>query len=575
MVFYKVSIENPHRHFIRFEGKFETHGQANVQLQLPAWRPGRYELGNFSKNIRAWKATDAQGNALNYTKRNKDLWEVACAGTDTVIISYEYYGHELNAGSSFLDESMLYLNPVNCFFYDVKHIDSPYEISFSLPSDYQIACGLHAPAKHVLYAKNFDQLADCPLIASNSLKHLSYEASGITHHIWIQGEVNLNEERLLREFEAFSEAQIKLFGGMPCDEYHFLFHFPPFFVRHGVEHCNSTVIAMGPASEYSYESSFHDLLGISCHELFHTWNIKSIRPKEMMPYDFTQENYTRLGYVAEGVTTYYGDMLLWHRGAFDDAEWFGVLNEAIQTYADNPGRFNLSVAESSWDTWLDGYGPGIPWRKVSIYNEGMLCALMCDLHILHNRTGQASLDDVLRKMYEDFGKTGTGYTEADYRHLVEEMANESLPTIFDHHLYGTSDYLPSLEHYLLLAGLEIKKTPAPKATERMFGFGTDEAGGKAVVALVQPNSPADKAQLWTGDEIVSINGIAPYKNFQHLMAEGALKPLELTLLRKGQLIQKTIEASAQPVMWKYSLQQITNPSAKQEALLKAWKKRRI
>lgn len=575
MVFYSVSIENPHRHFIRFEGKFSTHGSNTIQLQLPAWRPGRYELGNFSKNIRAWKATDAAGNALHYTKLNKDLWEVSCAETDTVVIAYEYYGNELNAGSSFLDESMLYLNPVNCFFYDNKHMDSPYEVRFQLPNDYEIACGMHAPAKHVRYAKNFDQLADCPLIASKSMKHLTYEASGILHHIWIQGQVNLNEERLLREFEAFSEAQIKLFGGMPCSEYHFLFHFPPFFVRHGVEHCNSTVIAMGPASEYSYESAFHDLLGISCHELFHTWNIKSIRPKEMMPYDFTQENYTRLGYVAEGVTTYYGDMLLWHTGAFADEEWFEVLSEAIQTYADNPGRFNLSVAESSWDTWLDGYGPGIPWRKVSIYNEGMLCALMCDLHILSNRTGQASLDDVMRMMYEQFGKAGKGYSEEDYRLLVEEVANESLHTIFDNHLHGTSDYMPSLEHYLLLAGLEIKKVPATKTTERMFGFGTDEAGGKAVVALVQPESPADKAQLWTGDEIVTINGVAPYKNFQHLMAEGATKPLELAIMRKGQMMTKTIHASAQPVMWKYSLQQVAQPSAKQEALLKAWKKRRL
>jgi predicted metalloprotease with PDZ domain len=178
-------------------------------------------------------------------------------------------------------------------------------------------------------------------------------------------------------------------------------------------------------------------------------------------------------------------------------------------------------------------------------------------------------------MYEQFGKAGKGYSEEDYRLLVEEVANESLHTIFDNHLHGTSDYMPSLEHYLLLAGLEIKKVPATKTTERMFGFGTDEAGGKAVVALVQPESPADKAQLWTGDEIVTINGVAPYKNFQHLMAEGATKPLELAIMRKGQMMTKTIHASVQPVMWKYSLQQVAQPSAKQEALLKAWKKRRL
>jgi len=54
------------------------------------------------------------------------------------------------------------------------------------------------------------------------------------------------------------------------------------------------------------EGIYKELIGVASHELFHCWNVKSIRPIEMMPYDYTKENYSASGYVYEGVTTYYG-----------------------------------------------------------------------------------------------------------------------------------------------------------------------------------------------------------------------------------------------------------------------------
>ena len=57
------------------------------------------------------------------------------------------------------------------------------------------------------------------------------------------------------------------------------------------------------------DKRYEDLLGVCSHELYHTWNIKAIRPKEMLPYNYTKENYFRTGFVAEGVTTYMGDLM--------------------------------------------------------------------------------------------------------------------------------------------------------------------------------------------------------------------------------------------------------------------------
>ena len=570
MIKYTINTQHPHRHFISFKAEFPTHGRSSVSLQLPSWRPGRYELGNFAKNIRAWKATDEEGNDLSFSKTTKDNWRVETNGIDVVFLTYQYYAAELNAGSSFLDEDQLYINPVNCFFFDPENAKVNYEIQLNVPPDYQVATGLSKISEHRLFASSFDELADCPLIASKTLRHLSYEVQNVPFHIWIQGDVSLNESRLLADFAAFTQEQMRMFGDIPCKEYHFLFHFVPFFLRHGVEHCNSTVITMGPAADFQQESLYLDLLGISCHELFHTWNVKNIRPVEMLPYDFTRENYSEQGYVYEGVTTYYGDSLLWRSGSLSAEDWLVVIQDHVQDYAANYGRFNLSVAQSSWDTWLDGYVAGIPWRKVSIYNEGFLIAMMCDLILLHGSKGTNSLEVVMKNFYERFGKQSAGYTREDYLALLGERSDFDFSEMFNSYVTGRQDYLPMIRKVLSYVGVELQEAPSSKWSETHLGISLDESNQKVVVMAVVPNSPADESGLWYSDEIVSVNGVAPYKNIQQLLRMHALD-LELTVLRKGKRVNVRTASNGATWVTKYRCVKSTEISENQEAVWKRWK----
>jgi predicted metalloprotease with PDZ domain len=570
MIKYTVRTAQPNRHFIGFEAEFVATGREGLTLQLAAWRPGRYELGNFAKNIRAWKACDETGNELKFQKTSKDVWLVETAGASVVRLSYQYYAAELNAGSSFLDEDQLYINPVNCFFYDADNPELLYEVVLDVPADYQVATGLHKQSEHCLTAQSFDQLADCPLIASKSLKHLMYEVQGVPFHIWIQGNVNLNEPRLLQDFSDFTELQMNLFGDIPCTQYHFLFHFVPYFLRHGVEHSNSTVITMGPAADFQQEHLYQDLLGISCHELFHTWNVKCIRPVEMLPYDFTRENYSEQGYVYEGVTTYYGDSLLWRSGVLTAEEWMDVVHDHVQDYANNHGRFNLSVAQSSWDTWLDGYVAGIPWRKVSIYNEGFLIALMCDLILISRSGGKTSLDDVMRKLYDRFGKKAIGYTADDYLQLLNETGAYDFTTLFASFVTGTKDYIPVIREVLATAGIELQESPSAKWSETNLGLSLDESNQRVLVNAVVPESSADVSGLWYGDEIIAVNGIAPYKNVQHLMRMYAMQ-LELTIVRKGKCIELMPLPTGKTWVTKYRCARMSNLTTEQELVWNCWK----
>jgi predicted metalloprotease with PDZ domain len=291
-----------------------------------------------------------------------------------------------------------------------------------------------------------------------------------------------------------------------------------------------------------------------------------------MPYDFSQENYSELGYVAEGVTTYYGDFLLWRSESFSDKEWYNVLEETINTHVANPGRFNMSVAESSFDTWLDGYVQGIPWRKVSIYNEGCLVALICDLTIIHATQGKLSLDDVMLKMYEDFGKQKKGYTSADYRNLLEEVSGQSFQSIFDSLVFGTKDYIPFLKEALNVVGLELVEDTLDEYAASCLGLVVDEGLNKATIRSVAEGSPADHAKLWVGDEILAVNRIALNRNFDQLMI-AAGSSAELTVLSRGVIRKRQIAADGLKYNLRYKVRMNIAASTAQTELFEIWKSR--
>lgn len=540
---YTLSYQQPSRKYIDFEATFPVSSEV-MEFCLPAWRPGRYELGNFAKNIQKWAAFDTNGNALPFEKTNKDTWKVSDIKTHTVVICYNYYAAELNAGSTWIDEEQMYVNPVNCFLYLKEQPDLGYEIYLDVPKEYQIACGLPLKDAYTIVAKDVQQVMDSPFIASATLWHRTYEYAQVTYHIWIQGRHDLDEKRLLDEFKAFTISQVSRFGSIPCTDYHFIFQFPDQAARHGVEHDNSTVIAIGPAERLQTQAGYEELLGISCHELYHTWNIKSIRPKEMMPYDFSKENYSRLGYVAEGVTTYYGDLYLKRSGVFSTEQYLATLEDQLKRHLHNAGRFNLSVADSSFDTWLDGYTLGIPHRKVSIYTEGCLCAFLTDVEIMHLTNGQKSLDDAMVLMNERFGKKGIGYTEADYRACVAETAGKDLKWIFEDLIYGTADYQPHLERALKLLGFELQFTNTKGFTQQT-GASVLAKGTEFKLHTIWPDSPAEMAGLSMGDELVAFNGIQAdqFLNTTVDMEKGEI--MNVTVLRNRNLLEKEVVVSGE------------------------------
>jgi predicted metalloprotease with PDZ domain len=540
MIHYKIYLKNPQSHYIYVDLTIDNINSSVTNVQLPAWRPGRYELGNFAKNIKRVDVFDANNNSLSYQKKSKDLWEINTFGVEKITITYSYYTSEINAGNCFADENQIYINPVHLCMYLPDRMNEKHVVDLTVPDSYKIATSLQKN-NFQLIANSFDELADSPIMASEKLQSDFYTVNGVKFWLHFLGECKPDYTQFKNDFIKFTETQFKFWGDFPVNEYHFLFQILPFRFYHGVEHQKSTVIAIGPGYNLNKGKTYEDVLGVSCHELFHTWNIKYIRPFEMLPYDFSKENYAHTGYVYEGFTTYYGDLLLFSSGVFSNDQYFDTLEERLNKHFHNYGRFNLSVAHSSWDTWLDGYVPGAPYRKTSIYDEGNLVAFMLDVLIMKHTSNKFRLRDVCRDLYNDFGKLNIGYTEKDIIRICNKFSGIDLSNFFEKYIYGTDDFENQLNECFDYLGLEMKKIVSPNLSESVFGFKTIEDGHNRKVSLIAPYSPSWKAGLSIGDVVIAVNNYTLKNDFNDWM--NYFNDEDIELLVSSNQVVKSIKLS--------------------------------
>ena len=545
---YVVSYKDSERHFIDFKLIIDSKGLSKIKLQLPSWRPGRYELGNFAKNIKDFNVLCRDNKKVRFSKKTKDLWELECQYSDQIIITYSYYAHELNAGSTYLDENQLYINPVNCMFYNSQDTNLEYEIEFKLPSDFKIYTSLENTGNNTLKATNFDQLADSPIIASNSAQQRSLTINNINFSFCFQGEVKVNWEKMLKDFTSFINYQINIFGSFPHKKFLFLFQITPYSSYHGVEHHHSTVILLGPSYDV-FKNLYKELLGVSSHELYHVWNVKGIRPSDMLPYDFSKENYTEMGYVTEGVTTYMGDRILYESGVFSTDQYFKELEKLFQRHFHSDGRNHYSVSESSFDTWLDGYVQGIPGRKVSIYVEGALIALICDAKIKKGTGHKKSLHDVMRAMYSG-SKEITSYDMNDYKSTLEAISGESFSSIFDKIIYGKEDFMDFLEEAFKVFGWKFSVIKSENISWQL-GLKTYFKNGHLKVSNVLENSAGHNSKLISEDEILAVNDFRIDNNLEHWLNYFENDNIVLKVSRNGKILDINMNSSNDIQYFKY------------------------
>ena len=287
----------------------------------------------------------------------------------------------------------------------------------------------------------------------------------------------------------------------------------------------------------------------------------------MTPYNFTKENYFVTGFVAEGITTYMGDVFLARGGVFSLDDYLIELNKTLQRHLTNWGRFNHSLTDSSWDMWLDGYTAGIPNRKVSIYIKGALVALILDLELRRKTNNNGSLDAVMRLLNTEFAEKKRGYSYADFQEVVSRVAGSDMSRYFELYIEGKEPLENTLGELLEWVGLKLHTKENNQTIQRLFGLKVLEKDNLTFVADTAPGSPADKV-LSKNDEIIAVNQKRATTKLEE-MVNGQRK-VSLSFFRNHELREVLLEASDKTFYQDVKIVPIPQASPEQLKNRKAW-----
>ncbi len=571
---FTVSMQKPHTHLLEVEMRLSASRlPAQMDLIMPVWAPGSYLIREFERHVQDFAAMDAGGRSLRWQKTNKNTWRIETNGVKELRVNYRVYANELSVRTSDLNDRHAHWNNVALLMHPEGQLKAPSTLRVVPFGDWQVATGLPAvPGQlNTFRAENFDVLYDSP-VEVGKFKTIAFEVRNVPHRIVIDGEGNYDTERIRRDVQKIAETQVAMMGDIPYRDYTFIVHAHT-RTDGGLEHLNSTSIIV-ERNSFRAPASYHTFLSIMSHELFHVWNVKRIRPDALGPFDYTKENYTKLLWVAEGITDYYGILLLRRAGLVSAEEYLGTVSGMIADVQSKPGRFEMSVEEASFDAWIKQYRPdeNSVNSQISYYDKGHLIGLLLDLEIRKLSGGTKSLDNVMLYLYAEFYRKNRNYTPEDFQRAAELMAGASLENFFTRYVRGREelDYNASLK----VAGLQLgaaNQTIVAPVERPYFGADLGQEGDRLMVRRVYSDSAAYEQGLNTGDQIVALDGMRVNQIlFQAKLGEKRVgDTLNLTLFRDDDLRTLPIKLGKRAAI-DYRILPVKQPTPEQMRQYGAW-----
>jgi predicted metalloprotease with PDZ domain len=547
-----------------------------VELNMPAWRPGRYEIIDPAGTIRTLSAVGPDGQQVPNAKINKATWRFETEGMDRLEVSYTIYANSLANRTRHADSTHAFLSPSTVFLYAPDRRDEPVRVDFEIPGGWRVSTGLDAHPDHadgrVFVARDFDTLVDSPFEVGEQ-DVIEFEVRGVPHEIVIWGQHEADPDKLAADFAKIVEHQAQIFEGdgpLPYGFYVFQIHCGP-GMRGGTEHINSTIMGADPQIFFD-DRRYENFLGLVSHEMFHTWNVKRLRPAGLTPYDYQQENYTDLLWVAEGTTSYYDDLTLARVGLISIDTYLDKLKSSIGAVHARPGLMMQTLAESSFDAWIkfNKATPDSPNATVSFYNQGALASLLVDLWIREQTSDQNSLDTVMRDLYQRHPLESGGFTTEDLAAAIDRAAGteagEARALLTS--LAETTGDLPLTEP-LARIGLELSPRPDTKGSD--LGLTLSARDGFALVTGVREGGPSFDADIIVDDMILAVNGQrASTDDLSRLLDRTEVgTTLALTTMRRGRLLEVEVTTAAKPLT-AWNLRRVKEPTDEQKASFEAW-----
>lgn len=510
-VHYLVEIVNPEHHHVKVTLKVENWKGNKFQVFMPSWSPGSYLMREYARHVRMFQASQSNGEVLFHTQLAKGVWEIDWSKSqlktkqDSFQVTYDIYAKDLTVRTSHVDASHAFLHGPSYLMGVVgENLENP-TIEFRFPPAWsKLSTGLKDISEKrqvfIYTAKNYDELIDCP-VEIGCHETDGFLALGKPHNLAFYGEQYPHKNNLKADIKKIVETVAKHFqDDVPYDDYLFLTHFVP-KIYGGLEHLNSTALHFD-GRKLGSRKDYLNYLSLVAHEYFHLWNVKRIRPKELGPFDYLNEGYTNLLWLAEGLTSFMDDLFVYRAGLSTLEEYLEIVKGNLETYLNTPGRMFHSLEQSSFNAWVKLYRPDENSKNssVSYYLKGGLVFNVLHADLQKKGTG---VDELLYLLWQDFkAHPERGVTREDVYQMVKKIGGDDVLERFSTMVETTQDI--DFDSAFKLLGCELKWN---EPTNPWLGCDFEYSGERVLVKAVTLDSPAHKAGLNTGDEILFLNGL--------------------------------------------------------------------
>jgi predicted metalloprotease with PDZ domain len=582
---YTLRFPKPQTHYLEVTSQIPAH-KPQLELYMAVWTPGSYMLREYSRNVEALTATDENGRSLAVKKTRKNRWLVEAGSAKTLTLAYKVYANEPSVQGNYVDAGFAMLNGAANFVTVEGDDKRAYEVKLELPAAWKKSIsGLKQTGEHSYVASDFDQLLDSPIYAGNAPIH-EFEVDGKKHYLVNEGEGPMwDGPASARDVAKIVAEYSRMWGGLPYD--HYVFFNLLIEQGGGLEHKNSTwmggskwaygnTVVPPPSDDAAprgpYRPNRLGWLGLVSHEYFHLWNVKRLRPVELGPFDYENENYTRSLWLAEGVTSYYGELALARTKLATQEQVLQSFGGAISGLQNTPGRLVTPLEQNSFDAWIKLYHSDENTQNtaISYYTKGEIVGLLLDAKIRKLTNGSKSLDDAMRLAYERYSGE-RGYTPEQFRATVNEVAGSDLSEWFSTVLESTKelDYSELLDWHGLRFKPLVQKPGAPPRIKT--GLHTRVDNGRLLVESVVRDTPGEEAGLNVGDEILAVNGyrLRPEQWPSRLESYKPGETVKLLVAHRDMLQEVNFVVTADnPVSWQLEVR--PDATHAQKAHLKAW-----
>ncbi len=553
-------------------------------LELPAWTPGSYLIRDYARLVDRVRLVRGQAEEPLVEKLDKQRWPLP-ASKDGLVIRYRVYGNELTVRTNHFDPTHAQVIPAATFMVPEAQKGRPWNIRFEgFPKGWSVASGL-TPAQGGFLASDFDDLVDSPFEVGPFRLH-AFDLDGARFEMALSGPHNGDEARMVEGTKAIVAQAGKIFGGFPFKRYVFFLTFSP-KTGGGLEHKASTSLLSDPF-RFEKADGYYGLFNLVAHEFFHVWNVKAMHDPVLGPFDYGQENYTRLLWFHEGFTSYMEHAIVLRSGVVPWSQVSKTLATEWTNQIQRPGWAEQSLEESSFDSWIRQYKPHefTPNSTVGYYDKGEVVGWLMDATLRAATGGAKGLDDLFAHLWNTRGTKGV--TDADVQAAFKAISGQNAKPFWEAFIRGRAPLDPKPIEQAFGLKLELK-APWELLSPEDLKDADAVARAKAFTGLlfapvapgspepptawnVLPGTPAASAGLSFGHEILAVNGwrTTTATDARKRVADtGVGGTAEITFADRGRVLTTKVKVVEDP---RRSLRIQPSPLATeaQKAAFKAW-----